>query len=140
MQGTLTVRCWTSFITSPRPRYGSLDYKCRPSSGYAHLLLQCLLQVRHSPSDCCSVYQECLSSSLAASCALSARHRTIPFSTLRIIVFGLGCRLNEGEERTREYPSSVLRDMAAQGGGAIRSVHCTRHSISLTFGFELLQL
>ena len=90
MQGILTERCLTSFITSPRRRYGRVDSKFLRCSTNRHFVLQCLLGAVHSASSCHSVYQECLSSLLAASWTPSPGHQTIPCATSRITILWLG--------------------------------------------------
>jgi len=96
MQGILTQRSFTFFITSERRRYERVDSKCSTYSRNRHFILQCLLGVCHSASDCCSVYQECLSSSLAASWTPSPGHHTIRCTTLWITIFWLGPWTQQG--------------------------------------------
>ena len=80
-------------------------------SRYRHFVLQYLLIVGHSASDCYSVHRECLSFSLAASWTLGVPTND-PFLRLRgLLSFSLGRRLNKGEGRLREHSSNMLKNM-----------------------------
>ena len=114
VQGILTVRRYTSLITSlipsQRRHCERVDSKLRHSR-YRHFVLQYLLIVSHSSSDCYSVYQECLSFALAASWTLHGPPNDTFLRLQGLLSLHLGRRLNRGEECIREYPRSILKNM-----------------------------
>ena len=139
IQKILTQRSFTS-ITCGWRCYGHVVSKCSTYSSYRHFVLQYLLGVCHSASNCCSVYQECLSSSLAASWTPSPGHHMIPRTISGITIFWLGPWTQQGRGAHREYSGSMLWNMGPQGSGYSSLARRKRLPISLAFGSKSPQL